>query len=368
MNDELESLYLYILSKLPIKGFRLIESWLLKAGSFKKIFFASAEELAEFGMPTKLIIKLQKIKKEVAYGVTNAETLFKRLESSGVQVLPYYSSEYPKLLKEINDPPLVLFYRGEIFKPEENCIAIVGSRKMSSYGASAMPRITKPLLDAGITIVSGLAYGVDSEAHSLAVASNSRTIAVLGSGVDDDSIYPRAHLRLARKILDCGGLIVSEYPPGTPGLKQNFVERNRIIAGLSLGVVIIECKIKSGALHTADFASDYNRNLFALPGPVYSALSEGPHKLIQNGAMLVTSGSEIIEDLNLSSLQNTETLTPSFSYNERLVLECMQIGPANIDKIATSTKLSASTIAMTITGLELKNIITNVGIEGFAKI
>jgi DNA processing protein len=357
MKPDLEPLYLYILSLLPVRRLEVFDKWRKEAGSFENVFLHPPAEFSE---------RLSEIK-----SLNSVEKIYLSLEKTGVNTLPYYDQRYPKQLKEIFDAPPVLFYRGELGSSDEACIAIVGSRKMSTYGATALPLIAKPLINSGVTIVSGLAYGVDSAAHIESVKAKARTIAVLGSGVDDESIYPRAHLRLVHDILDNGGLIVSEHPPGTPGLKHNFVARNRIIAGLSLGVVIIECKKKSGALITADFAADFNRNLYAVPGPLYSSLSEGPHNLIKNGAMLVTKGEEILEDLNIYlhefELNNGLKEQKLFTAVELRVLECMQDASVTLDALVTETKLSSAEVANAITMLELKGVIQNFGSQGFIK-
>lgn len=357
-SPDLEPLYLYILSLLPIRQLTVFDKLLKQYGSFEAVVLNPPFEFAE---------RLRKIKSE-----NSVEKIFLDLEKTGVKVLPYYNSDYPKLLKEIHDAPPVLFYRGALKDPNEDCIAIVGSRKMSSYGATIMPIFAKPLIDADVTIVSGLAYGADSAAHIESVKQGARTIAVLGSGVDDDSIYPRAHLKLAHDILDNNGLIISEHPPGMPGLKQNFIARNRIIAGLSLGVVIVECKTKSGALLTADFAADFNRNLYAVPGPVYSSLSEGPHLLIKNGAMLTSNGDEILDDLAIAKpdikLKQKRLTEDSFTENERRVLKCMQDSPATTDAIIKATNLATHQVTQIITTLELKGVIKNLGSTGFIKL
>lgn len=358
MNIDLETLYLYILSKLPVRQLETFEKLRQAAGSFENVYLDPPSEFEE---------KLRKIKPEVS-----VEKLASALEAGAVSVLPYYEDRYPKRLKEIYDAPPVLFYRGNLGNPNEPCVAIVGARKMTSYGAAVMPRIAKPLINAGVTIVSGLAYGIDSAAHSECIKQRARTIAVLGSGVDKDSVYPRTHLRLAHDILDNDGLIISEHPPGTPGLKQNFIARNRIIAGLSLGVVIVECAVKSGALLTADYAADFNRNLYAVPGPVYSNVSQGPHSLIQQGAALITKGEEILEDLSLALPKLNNSLDPHqqqrFSELEQRVLECMKDSPATVDAVSQITKLRSEEISNAITLLELKGIIKNLGTEGFIKI
>lgn len=357
-NDIIEALYLYALSLLPVRRLEIFEHWREEAGSF---------ESAYANPPLEYKNKINKIKADISI-----EKLYTSLEATAVHMLPYYDSAYPTILKEIYDAPPVLFYRGDISAlKDEASIAIVGSRKMSTYGALALPLITNPLLDGGITIVSGLAYGVDSMAHAACTKRGMRTIAVLGSGIDDDTIYPRTHKKLAHDILDNGGVLLSEHPPGTPGFKPNFIARNRIIAGLSLGVVIIECKTKSGALLTADYAADFNRNLYAVPGPIYSSLSEGPNMLIKNGAQLITSGAEILEDLSLAhpkvrTLQH-HAKHKQFTDTELRVLKCMQDAPVTIDAICRATNLNSSEVGHILTTLELQRTVKNYGAQGFMK-
>ena len=357
MDHELEPLYLYILSGLPIRKLEIFEQWRKTAGSFEAIYFASEPDLTQMGFGLELIIKLREIKKNF-----DVEKLAQSLRSTAVQTLPYFDPSYPQLLKEIFDAPPVIFYRGKMGHPQEACVAIVGSRKMSAYGLAVMPRIAGPLIDSGVTIVSGMAYGIDTAAHSESLKSGTRTIAVLGSGVDDDSVYPRAHLRLAHQILDNSGLIISEQPPGTPGLKQNFIARNRIIAGLSLGVVIVECKTKSGALLTADFAADFNRALYAVPGPIYSALSDGPHKLIQQqGAKLIYRGEDILDDLKISLTQLPITPGKRISEPERIMLECIQEKPSSLNELVNQTKLPIEAVIEIVTALEMDGRIRELG-------
>jgi len=365
-NYDLEPIYLYILSLLPVRKLEVFERWREVAGSFEAVYLASEEKLAEFGLGLELIIKLRQIKAE-----NSVEKILEDLQRTSVNTLVYYDERYPKLLKEIFDAPPVLFYRGKLSHPDEACIAIVGSRSMTSYGALVLPRITTPLINAGITIVSGMALGIDGAAHSESIKLGARTIAVLGSGVDDDSIYPRGHYRLAEQILDNAGLIVSEQPPGMPGLRHHFVARNRIIAGLSLGTVIVECKLKSGALITADYAMDFNRSLYAVPGPAYSKLSEGPHKLIKDGAALITHGDEILQDLEVSIPEVVEVIEArkykKFTQTELLMLKFMHNKPVTVNTISELTKLSADVVLQTLTMMELRGAIKNLGSEGFIK-
>ncbi len=355
-NPDLEPFYLYILSRLPVRRLDIFEHWRAQAGTFEAVYLSSERQLKELGWGYELVLKFREIKNE-----WSVEKLVNVVEKTNVSMVTYLDTDYPAMLREITDPPPVLFFRGQLNKSEA-CIAIVGSRKMSNYGLGMIPKIAGPLVNAGVTIVSGLAYGIDSAAHTESVNRQARTIAVLGTGVDEKSIYPRGHLKLAHQILETGGLLISEQPPGTPGLPHHFVARNRIIAGLSLGVIIVECKVKSGALITADYAADFNRNLYAVPGPAYSALSAGPHELIRNGAMLITCGEDVLQDIKLDLAQLPETAKPKpkFSELEQRVLECMQDEPQSATEIIVATNASTEIVMQTITLLELRGAIKEI--------
>jgi DNA processing protein len=266
---------------------------------------------------------------------------------------------YPKLLKKIKNPPKVLYYRGEI-KPNESCFAIVGTRMSSSYGKEIALEIAGDSAESGLTIVSGLAPGIDTFCHEAAVERNKRTIAVLGTGLDEKSIYPQSNLKLAKKIIETGGCLISEYPPGTRGTLFTFPQRNRIISGLSLGVLIIEAKIKSGSLITAEWAKKQNRKVFAVPGPIHSLNSKGSHYLIKNGAKLVENANDILQELNLP-LKSIESSIGGESEEENLILSALKEESLHIDKIIEKTKLPASKVASTIAILEIKDKVKNLG-------
>ena len=220
---------------------------------------------------------------------------------------------YPALLSEIYDPPALLYCKGDL-KKDECCIGIVGTRKVSAYGKQVTENFSSKLEESGLIIVSGMALGVDSFAHSTVLKSKGRTIAVLGTGIDDKSIYPRSNYYLSKKIVSEGGAVISEFPIGTLPLRYNFPQRNRIISGLSLGVLVIEAGERSGALITASCALDQNRDVFAVPGNIYSTVSIGPNNLIKQGAKLVSNADEILEFLNIEQ-------TKSFSENKKILPE-----------------------------------------------
>ncbi len=269
--------------------------------------------------------------------------------------------KYPKLLKEIKDPPEILYVRGEL-NPNEQCFAVVGTRMCSPYGKQVALEIAGDLAEAGLIIVSGLAPGIDTFAHTAVVERNKRTIAVLGTGLDEKSIYPQSNLKLAQRILETGGCLISEYPSGTPGSKFTFPQRNRIISGLSSGVLVVEAKQKSGALITAGWARKQGRKIFAVPGPVHSLNSKGPHYLIKNGAKLVENANDILKELNLSlSVSDTDRTVRGENEGENSILEALKEEALYIDKIIEKTKLPASIVASTLTILEIKGKVRNLG-------
>lgn len=268
---------------------------------------------------------------------------------------------YPKLLKEIEDRPNVLYLKGEIL-PNETCFAIVGTRRSSFYGKQAAWEIASDLAEAGLTIVSGLAPGIDTFCHRAVLEKNKRTIAVLGTGLDEKSIYPRTNLRLAEKIIETGGCLISEYPVGTPGSKFTFPARNRIISGLSLGVLVIEAKQKSGALITAVWAKKQNRKVFAVPGSIYSSNSKGCHCLIKQGAKLVENANDILRELNLGLAESDSArLITGETEEENLILEALKEEALDIDKIIEKTKLSASVAASCLAIMEINGKVKNLG-------
>jgi len=277
-----------------------------------------------------------------------------------IKTISIKDKNYPKLLKEIKDPPEVLYYEGEL-KSEENCFAVVGTRMSSSYGKQVALEIAGDLAETGLTIVSGLAPGIDSFSHLATLERGKRTIAVLGTGLDEKSIYPQENLKLARKILELGGALISEYPPGTRGTQFTFPQRNRIISGLSLGVLIIEAKQKSGALITANWAKKQGRKIFAIPGPIHSLNSKGCHYLIKHEvAKLVENANDILKELNLP-LKELSSFYEGENEEENLILNSLKEEALDIDKIIERTKLSVATVASTLAILEIKGKLKNLG-------
>ena len=281
-----------------------------------------------------------------------------------IKTINIQDKNYPKLLKEIKDPPEILYVRGEIL-PDDSFFAVVGTRMASSYGKQVALEIAGDLAEAGLTIVSGMAPGIDTFCHQATLERKGRTIAVLGTGLDEKSIYPQSNLKLAKKILETGGCLISEYPPGTPGSKFTFPNRNRIISGLSLGVLVVEAKQKSGALITAHHAFEQKRKVFAIPGSIHSLNSKGCHYLIKKGAKLVENANDILKELNLPEL-TSPGLMRGETEEENLILGVLKEGVLDIDKIIEKTKLSAATVASTLAVLEIKGKVRNLGGNTYA--
>jgi len=278
---------------------------------------------------------------------------------SQIRTIGINDPSYPRNLRNIANPPKILYARGRLIE-DEKCFAIVGTRRPSPYGKQTTIEIAGELADEGFIIVSGLAPGIDTIAHQATIEKRQRTIAVLGTGLDQKSIYPQSNLLLVERILESGGCLISEYPPGTRGTKFTFPQRNRLISGLSLGVLVIEAKRKSGALITASWAKKQNRKIFAVPGPIYSLNSQGPHFLIKNGAKLTENANDILQELNLPLKDKAKEITGD-SLEENLILRALREESLYIDKIITTTNLPAQVVVATLANLEIKNKIRSLG-------
>jgi DNA processing protein len=278
-----------------------------------------------------------------------------------IRKITLQDKDYPAILKEIHDPPKELYIKGEIINQDKVAIGVVGTRKYTQYGKEVCLDIAGKLARLGITIVSGLAKGIDTFAHQAALESGGRTIAVLGSGMDKRSFFPRSNYSLSEKISQQGA-VISEYPPGTRGNFFTFPQRNRIISGLSLGVVVIEAPEESGALITATLALEQNREVFAIPGSIYEKNSVGTNRLIKLGAKLVTDIEDILEELNLSHLLTLEKkkVKPD-NKEEEIILSILSAQPIHIDEVIKNSKLPAGIVNSTLMILELKKAVRNLG-------
>lgn len=277
-----------------------------------------------------------------------------------IRVIAQTDSDFPELLKTIPKSPKKLHAKG-VVHAQEHCIAIVGTRVCSPYGKQVALQIGSDLAQAGLTIVSGLAPGIDTWAHKAALQAGGRTIAVLGTGIDEASIYPKENIPLAREILAASGTLLSEYPEGTKGTNFTFPERNRIVSGLSLGVLVIEAKEQSGSLITARLADKQGKHLFAVPGPITSSVSRGTNLAIQTmGATLVQSSRDILEKLGIQG-SLVQKATEGENSEEIAVLEALAADALPVDKIIEQTQLAPATIAATLAILEIKGRVRNLG-------
>ncbi len=293
------------------------------------------------------------------------ERVMERITGSGSEIVTVLDDDYPMILREIPGPPPVLYYRGSLPGHDDPTVAIVGTRRATSYGREATQRIAGELAAAGVTVVSGLAKGIDGFAHRAALESGGRTIAVMASGVD--IIYPPEHRQLAERILEAGAL-VSDYPPGTKPDAPNFPARNRIISGLSRATIVVEAPSRSGALITVGFAADQGRDVYAVPGSILSASSEGTNKLLRDGATPLTSAADVLGDLDLApanSREEPEQIAFPISDEERAIYALVTAEPQHIDELAYSAGLTISQASALMTMLELKGLVANAGAQHF---
>lgn len=288
------------------------------------------------------------------------------LKKSEIRILPFFDPDYPNLLREIPDFPPILYVRGNFTGwNEKPLLTIIGSRRHTNYGRQVAEKFSTEAVRAGFVVVSGLAFGIDSDAHHAALNNHGETIAVLGSGIDDRHITPQSHLALAQDVCRSGALI-SEYPPGSEANKGTFPARNRILAGLSSGTLVIEAAEKSGTAITVRLALDYNREVFAVPGSVFSPLSTGCHQLIKQGAKLVVSIADILEEYPLlTSSRSTESLekdTPkNLSPEEAIIWNFLSHEALHIDMILKRSTLETTQTMAQLTLLELKGLVKNIG-------
>ncbi len=341
----------------PVR-FRLLYSYFKSA---RNAWNATVKDLEDTGLYNSLVSRFDEFRHTF-----DIPAYCSKLAQMGISYLCYTDEKYPGLLREISDAPIVIYVKGKRGKEPislERTIVVVGTRRITPYGQTVTQKFVEGLVSYGFTIVSGMAYGVDAVAHTSALKAGGSTIAVLGCGID--IIAPPSNAYLYTDIALCGrGAIVSEMPLGLRPGKGLFPARNRIISGLSLGVVVTEGADDSGSLITARYALDQGREVFAVPGPVTSPYSKGPAKLIKNGAKLIETTEDIVEELGIlpttkgktgksKSLGNTES--------ERVIIKMLENGPRHIDEIKGVTNLTLSDVAATLTVLEMRGCVKNQG-------
>lgn len=316
---------------------------------------APVHELTRAGLDRRSIDNLLKTRTEISL-----DDEMGKIERAGVQILTWRDDAYPPQLRHVHSPPPVLYVKGELRPEDEWAVAVVGTRRATVSGKEATRTLVGNLARNGVTIVSGLARGIDAQAHRAALEAGGRTIAVLGSGID--IIYPPEHKKLAQAIAENGAL-VTEYALGTPPEGSNFPPRNRIISGLSLGVIIVEAGVTSGALITADYAAEQGREVFAVPGNIFHRGSQGTNRLIQQGAKLVMSVEDVLEELNLTMISQQAEIRAVIPEDETeaLLLKHISSEPVHVDEIGRQSGLSIAQVTSTLTMMELKGMVRQVG-------
>jgi DNA processing protein len=288
------------------------------------------------------------------------EAEMEKLSHAGVRALTYRDEDYPARLKEIYDYPPVLYVRGSLLPKDKWCLAVVGTRKATVYGKQVAEEIVTDLVRNKITIVSGLARGIDTVAHRAALEAGGRSIAVFATGLD--SVYPAENANLAERVLQ-NGAVVSEYPLGTKPRPDYFPRRNRIMSGLCLGVLVVEADEASGAIITAHLALEQDREVFAIPGSILSPASRGTNRLIQEGAKLIRSYTDILEELNLTAVARQLEMKEAVpaSDNESLLLQHLGTEPIHIDEVCRGSGLPIATVSSTMAVMEIKGLVKQVG-------
>lgn len=340
----------------PVRFERLLAAF----GSMRAAWEASPAELSKV-LDRRSLEHLVTHRRDV-----DPEAEYAAIRAEGVSVVTLLHECYPDLLREISAPPPVIFIRGELVLNDRRAVAIVGTRRMSRYGQEMTRSIARDLAAAGVTIVSGLARGVDGIAHAAALDAGGRTIAVMGNGVR--RVYPHEHRALAARIAGQGAVLSDFHPDAAPDA-PNFPARNRLISGLALGVVVIEAPMRSGALITVDFAADQGRDVFAVPGAVTFANSAGCNRILRDGARLCRGADDILEDLRLGEAPKQLPLDSPAALDEdsRRVLSVLTSDPRHIDEISASADIAIATLSSLLMTLELQGFVRNVGAQYYAR-
>ena len=332
-------------------------------GSLERAWNATAQQLREIGLDIRAIQSFNDVRQTF-----DLDRYARQVEVSGAQVVTLESPGYPDLLREIPAAPPLLFYRGQFEPIDRWAVAVVGTRRLTAYGRQVTRDLVSGLVRNGITIVSGLARGIDAVAHRTALEEGGRTIAVMASGID--KVYPPEHRDMAREIVGGHGVIVSDYPFGAEPESNHFPARNRLISGLSLGVVVVEAGEKSGALITSRFALEQNREVFAVPGNIHSPVSVGTNRLIQQGGKLVSRVEDILEELNLrmAADQAVAKVVLPETAEEAALISQLSSQPLHVDELGRLTGMPISLISSTLTLMELKGMVQQVGGMNFVRL
>lgn len=316
---------------------------------------------AVFAAGVEALLTVEGVSADLALGISSfaafdqVDLELEKVNALGITLLSLHDPDYPPLLAAIYDPPPFLYVKGDPRMPHPYPIAVVGSRQLSHYGKTVAERLSRELAEQGMTIVSGFARGIDTIAHQAALAAGGRTIAVLGCGIDQ--IYPPEHRSLSEEVVE-QGLILSEFPLGTPPDGRNFPQRNRIISGLSLGCLVVEATLESGSLITARCALDQGREVFAVPGSILSETTAGTHQLIRSGAKLVERVEDILEEVlpQVRRVPKASAFAPLLEGEEKKLYDLLGFEPKHIDQLIQESALSTPAVSSLLLALELRGI------------
>ncbi len=355
-----------ILSKISYLGPKRCRQLVEYFGSPKRLLSASSKSLLRVpGMGEKIVSSITQERERI-----DADEDLKSIDRLGIHLLSFQDDKYPQNLLHTFNPPSFLYIRGNFKERDRDAVAMVGTRRATTYGKMMVRKLARDLAKEGLTIVSGMARGVDTAAHLGALEAGGRTVAVLGCGVD--VVYPPENRKLMTDIMESGA-VISEFPLGTPPEGINFPRRNRIISGLSKGVVVVEAPLRSGALITADFALEEGREVFAVPGNINSPYSQGTNRLIKQGAKLVEDAQDILEELDLSPLGEIKKREESakgklsLSLEEEKILDLLGGQPSHIDLLVQKSSLPASRVAEVLMRLEIKGLVRQLAGQQFVK-
>jgi len=357
-----ELIFLNALNGIPGVGVATLRLLKSRMGNFEHAWRHNIAGLASgpFQKPIRQIMN--------ARDTLNPEKEFKKLEQHGIWMMGEDDPLFPPQLSEIPHPPLLLYGKGSYPDAARTHIGIVGTRRPTAYGKEVALTIATGLTHQGLIIVSGLAVGIDTVAHEAALAARAPTIAVIGSGIDEPSLFPKQNILLSRRIAELGGTIISEYAPGTPPMKEHFPLRNRIIGGLSRGIFVAEARERSGALITARLALEQNRDVFAAPGSIFSPTSAGTNSLIQQGAKLVARTQDICEEWGIESADAARaTSDANLDDNAKIMVQLLE-QELTIDELKEKTHFDMPLLMSLVTLLELKGYIRSMGNNSFQKI
>ncbi|GIV78183.1 DNA-processing protein DprA [Litorilinea aerophila] len=341
----------------PVRLAALLEHF----GSLETAWKAPLPELQAVGLDRRSLENLLAARRTV-----DPEREWERVRKAGITVLTWDDPDYPENLRQVDGAPPVLYVRGTLTQQDTWAVALVGTRRASAYGREVAHKLASELAMHGVTVVSGLALGIDTVAHKAALDAGGRTLAVLGSGVDQ--IYPPGNRGLAQKITASGGLI-SEYPLGTRPEASNFPPRNRIISGLSKGIIVVEAGQRSGALITARFAAEQGRDVFAVPGSILHPGSMGCNELIQQGAMPLLRVEDVLEQLHMADVQAQQAVraqVPADPLEEQL-LRCLSAEPRHVDEIVRESAMPSPQVASLLAIMELKGLVRQVGTLSYVR-